>query len=67
MADVLGRPVHPCPEPEGSLRGAALFALEKLGIEPQPMKFGEPYDPRPQIHAAYLGERRKQERLEKRM
>lgn len=31
LADVLGHRVHPNHEPEASLRGAAIYALEKLG------------------------------------
>jgi len=31
LADVLGRPLTALDEPEASLRGAAVFALEKLG------------------------------------
>ncbi len=32
LADVLGRPVRPSREPEASLRGAAIYALEKTGL-----------------------------------
>jgi gluconokinase len=31
LANILGRPVHPNDEPEASLRGAAVYALERLG------------------------------------
>jgi gluconokinase len=31
LADVMGRPLTALDEPEASLRGAAIFALERLG------------------------------------
>ena len=33
LANVLGRPVYPSTEPEASLRGAAVYALEKMDLE----------------------------------
>jgi gluconokinase len=35
LANVLGRTVYPSSEPEASLRGGALFALEQLGFTPK--------------------------------
>ena len=37
LANVLGRKVRPCAEPEASLRGAAVYALEILGHKIQPL------------------------------
>jgi gluconokinase len=37
MADVLGRPLRPSPDPEASLRGAAVYALQRCGIQPPPL------------------------------
>jgi gluconokinase len=45
LADVLGRPVSACAEPEASLRGAAVFALEKLGAKLKPLPSGKTYRP----------------------
>ena len=45
LADVLGRPVTPCREPEASLRGAAVFAWQCLGHQPPPPEFQPPVKP----------------------
>jgi gluconokinase len=55
FADVLGRTVTASGVPEGSARGAAVHALERLGIEPEPAPLGQPYEPdsrRTEIYAA---------------
>ena len=54
-ADVLGRPVTASRVSEGSARGAAAYALERLGGVPDPAPLGETYEPDPgrtEIHAA---------------
>jgi gluconokinase len=55
FADVLGRPVMASGVPEGSARGAAVHALERLGIELEPAPIGQTYEPdagRTEIYAA---------------
>jgi gluconokinase len=57
MADVLGVPVRASTEPEASSRGAALLALEALGVLPSlaaaPAAFGATVEPDPAHHARY--------------
>jgi gluconokinase len=57
MADVLGVPVRPSTEAEGSSRGAALLALEALGVVPDlaaaPAGVGPPVRPDAARHARY--------------
>jgi len=57
MADALGRPVVACTEPEPSSRGAALWALERLGmiatLDEFPASTGAVFHPRPQYAEAY--------------
>ena len=65
LADVLGRPVRASKEPEASLRGAALFALERLGHTPARPLAGALIRPRPAPARAHAIVRRRQERLEK--
>jgi gluconokinase len=59
MADVLGTPVSPCLEAEGSARGAALLALEALGaipsVEAVPARLGQPVAPDAARHARHGG------------
>ena len=45
VANVLNQPIYPNAEPEASLRGAAVFVLEKLGHELAPAKFSRPILP----------------------
>ena len=65
LADVLGRPIHPNDEMEASLRGAAVFALEKLGIPVPAAAFGKAVKPRLTYARLYAAEREKQRALEK--
>ena len=57
MADVLGRPVVDLGEHEASSRGAALLALEALGLLPDiaavPTTLGATYEPDAARHARY--------------
>jgi gluconokinase len=57
MADVLGVPIRPSTEAEGSSRGAALLALEALGLlsalAAVPAGVGRPVAPDPARHARY--------------
>jgi gluconokinase len=55
VADVLGRPLVASGVAEGSARGAAVYALERLGAEPDPAPLGQAYEPdadRAEIYAA---------------
>jgi gluconokinase len=67
LADVLGRPVKVSAEPEASSRGAALLALEALGLAPRledlPAAFGTTVEPDPVRHRAYREQRELQGRL----
>jgi gluconokinase len=65
MADALARPVVACTEPEASARGAALWALERIGTIPHvgalPASTGAVFASRPEHKSAYdgmLGEQR---------
>jgi gluconokinase len=64
LANVLGRPVYASSEPEASLRGAACFAMEKLGMKPHAPKLGKAIRPRRDATRAYAQARAKQIRLE---
>ena len=71
LADVMGRPLHASTEPEASLRGAAIRALEKIGIDAEAEGGGkllaahQPFQPRRKYAAMYAHERERQVRLEK--
>ncbi len=64
LANILGRPVYPCPEPEPLLRGAAVFALEKLGFPVPARKLINPVKPRLAAAHEYAAERERQRRIE---
>lgn len=64
LANVLGTPVLANPEPEASLRGGAVFALEKLGAAVVEMRYGSAVSPVPEVKAAYEKERARQAALE---
>jgi gluconokinase len=57
MADTLGRPVVASTELEASSRGAALYALERIGaiptLETLPASTGATFSPRPQFEPVY--------------
>ena len=59
IADAVGRPVISSTEQEPSSRGAALYALERLGVigslDALPASTGATISPRPQFEAAYQG------------
>jgi gluconokinase len=67
FADVLGRPVVASGVEEGSARGAAVIALERLGARPAPAPLGARFDPRPERHEAYRSARERQRDLYKRL
>ena len=63
MADALGRPVTVSGVAEGSLRGAAVVALERLGETPSPASLGRIVEPRPDRAGAYRAARERQRSL----
>jgi gluconokinase len=64
MADVLGMPLSLSVEPEASIRGAALLALEAQGAPaPSPLPTGAIIAPDPGRHAVYRAARERQRRL----
>jgi len=67
LANVLGRPVYASSEPEASLRGAACFAMEKLGMKVPAPKMGSVIRPDAKAARAYAKARHQQTRLEKLM
>jgi gluconokinase len=63
VADVLGRPLTASAVEEGSARGAAVAALERLGADPAEAPLGRVFEPRPERTEAYLAARERQRRL----
>jgi gluconokinase len=63
MADALARPVEVSGVPEGSLRGAAVLALERLGHEAAEAPIAETVEPRADRADAYRAAREEQQRL----
>ncbi len=63
MADALGRPITVSGVAEGSLRGAAIVALERLGETPPPAPLAHLVEPRLDRAAAYRSARERQRRL----
>ena len=67
LADALGRPVEVSGAPEGSARGAALVALERLGLPVPDAPVTRVVEPRPdrhEIHLIAMAEQRKLMRSE---
>jgi gluconokinase len=64
LADVLGRSLIVCSEPEASLRGAAVFALEKLGVTVPAPSAGRVIHPRLRFSRQYIEARQRQQQLE---
>ena len=65
LADIFGREIFANTEPEGSLRGAAVIAIEHLGLSVRPLRQGKSYQPDAQVHEAYRRAGDRQIRLEK--
>jgi gluconokinase len=65
LADVLGRPLIVCSEAEASLRGAAVFALEELGMSAPRPAAGNVIRPRLKFSRRYAEGRRRQQELER--
>jgi gluconokinase len=64
LANVLGRPVYPNHDPDPALRGAAVFALEKLGYPIPEHKLINPVKPRKAAAREYADARERQRRIE---
>ena len=64
LADVLGHPVYVNAEPEASLRGAAIFVLEKIGKKPASLKLPKAVTPRRKYSALYQQAKDAQQSLE---
>lgn len=64
LVNTLGRVCQASREPEASLRGAAVFALEKLGHVPGAAKWSTPLTPDPQLARLYVAARKRQTILE---
>jgi gluconokinase len=67
LADALGRPVEVSGEPEGSARGAAVVAFERMGVDVAPAPIARVVEPRPErfeIHSAAREEQRTLMRLQ---
>jgi gluconokinase len=71
LADALGRPVHCSVESEATSRGAALLALESLGVLPDVAAarapLGETVTPDPARHARYAAALERHRRLDERV
>ena len=63
VADALGRPVTASGVKEASLRGAAVLALERLGVAAPDPPLGRTFEPRPEHAAAYIAARERQREL----
>ena len=64
LADVLGQPVFPNDEMEASIRGAAIYALEKLGRPAPALVLPKPVKPRARYAKMYAEARERQRTLE---
>ena len=63
LADVLERPVTLSAAEEASARGAAIVALERVGLTPNPAPLGPTFEPRAQRFEAHRAARDRQRRL----
>lgn len=67
LANILGRPVQPAMEPEASLRGAAVFVLDRLGLDVPTPPARDVLEPDPAGVARYAEFRRRQALLDARL
>ena len=65
LADALGRPISLPAEGELTSRGAAIIALEQLGVKDaaRPLRIARTFTPDPRVHAIYEAAADRQERL----
>ena len=66
LADCLARDIHVCREPESSLRGAAIHALERLGHKVTPLRAGRVVRHHRALAEKHRARRREQAALERR-
>jgi gluconokinase len=64
LANVLNRPIYPNAEPEASIRGAAVYALEREGASIAPLRLTRPIRPQGAAAAAYKRERARHAAME---
>ncbi len=64
LADVLGQPVFPNDEMEASIRGAAIYVLEKIGRPAPALVLSKPVKPRAKYATKYADARQRQDTLE---
>lgn len=64
LANVLGRPIHTSSVPEASLRGAAVHALERLGVRVPTPPLSTAIRPQPKLVRLYREARERQAALE---
>ena len=67
LANILGRPIRPCAEPEASLRGAAVHALQRLGAKTATLPLLPLISSQPNVARLFREARLRQEALEQRM
>ena len=67
LADVLGETIYPNDEMEASIRGAAIFAMEKLGMSVPDAAIGRAVRPRAKYAKLYAAAREQQRTLEERV
>jgi gluconokinase len=67
LSNVLGLHLYASTEPEASLRGGAVLALEKMGFQPPAPKLGSVIRPQKKAAQAYARAREKQVALESKM
>ena len=64
LANVMNHPMHPNPEAEASIRGAAVFVLEKLGLPIVPLNKSRPIRPQKEAALEYRQDRERISKLE---
>jgi gluconokinase len=57
LANVLNAPLHPNDEPEATLKGGAVYVLEKLSFELPAFRLARPIRPDPRVAEQYARER----------
>ncbi|HEY5892791.1 MAG TPA: FGGY family carbohydrate kinase [Chthoniobacterales bacterium] len=67
LANILDSPVFAAREPEASLRGAAVFALEKINAKISSDNTGKIFEPEPEAVDVYREERRLHEEFERKL
>ena len=63
LADVLNEPLYPSDEPEATLKGAASYILEKLGVGVPQLPLSQIIRPNPSSAGSYIAARQRQQKL----